>query len=271
MQVTGSNIQDIIKEPHKYTLSIRVCSDGFCFLVSEADVNKFLFASEMKCGNSSLIETLELAVETNSLFILPFAKKQIVFHCFNYQCVPTSLLSAHAIAEAQQIITKPAPPKQIPLTGEKIFAAQRFVAQTDAELYQTLQRLFPHCTTLIHAELLANYVEKLARTEDSSLLYLHSQGETVDIVAATPSGMKYAMSFHFDEPLELVYFAMGAWKECDFDPQQAKITLSLPPDLSNAVEPSLRLYAANVCNDRMNYLINVEGIQVPLDTFLIHL
>lgn len=259
-----------LNTPQRYTLSIRLASDGFCFSLYDRLENEKVipFFYKVDSVSSELANIKGVFDDIRDLFTCSFFKVYILLDTDRVVVIPDNMLDEEDFEAAYSSCYDLQPGEKILYTVSKgngsmsVFPINKYVKSF-------LDDTFGKVTFLPSANVVIEHCSLYSGKENIKSLFVYVEGERILISAYDKTKLLFFNFFECDCDNDRLFYIMNSWNTLSFSQTEDKLWLVSDGEVIDKLEHSLGNYVANIGKlERNEYLKNVfreSGIILNFD------
>lgn len=209
----------------QYTLSIRLCADGFSFSVyNPIDNSSFAYMPYRIEPNISLTANIKQALLDNDFLKSPFKRTNILIATTNYTSVPFELFEDDFI-ESIYYHNHPRAHNEIVFYNILNHSNVAMLFTIDKSTHTLLTEQFPNARIFASISPVMEHFSRKSRLGNSRKLYAYLQKKTIDIIAFDHGRLLFINSFPNRGGSDCSYFILNVWKQLNLDQERDELHL----------------------------------------------
>lgn len=264
MQVTGNN--NSINRYNKCTLSIRVFSDGFCFLVSDNETLEMLEAEYYRFETTDRIGE---AIMSSKIVGCSFEKTVIAAASTDISIVPQLFADAPLLKHLDCITASNIEDcKYGSISRSHLPSDYSLFARVDKHLFHALNKHFPQATYVSYINSVCIALKEQSFYGEEPTLFAYSNKGVMDTIVIRSSEVIFCNSYTVTNEKDIAYYLMAITHHLSLDTAKVRYLLSLEQTLYDDVRSLLKISTNHIYPFSYRPTIDVCGIEIPLDTYL---
>lgn len=231
----------------KYSLTIRVKSDGFSFLIQ--DIHKrdiYTYQETTFQENSSLLNNIQRIIFDLNFLTDNFSRVIVVVVSSNYELIPNLFFDEKSFANFYKF-THNSKTEHV-LVSEQPLPECHSVFGLDNEVYLFLMRSLYAPVFYHHSSLLIDYFSSKINEDKKNSMFVNFHNDITDLICFNHSSViLHSHTFINENEADLSYYILNIWEKCKFD-QLSDLLLIYGYPPGNGVETTLGKYIKEVKN-----------------------
>lgn len=259
-----------LNTPQRYTLSIRLASDGFCFsLYDRLENGKVIpFFYKVDAVSSELANIKGVFDDIRELLACSFFKVYILLDTDRVVTVPDNILDEEDFEAAYSSCYDLQPGEKILYAVSKVNGSTS-VFPINKYVKSFLDETFGEVEFLPSANAVMEHCSLYSGKENTKSLFVYVGGERILISAYDKAKLLFFNFFDCDCDDDRLFYIMNSWNTLSFSQTDDKLWLVSDGEVTDKLERSLGKYVANIGKlERNEYLKNVfseNGIILNFD------
>lgn len=251
----------------KYTLSIRLRSDGLSFSgYSPSESETFFYRNVEFDRTKPYIASLKEFFFEHELFTYSYKRTNVVCVTPQYTIVPEEVFIDKQKEELLSFAFFA--PESKCLNNLLVRESVEVVFGMDEEVYEFCSRSLINPSFIHHITPQLALWKQQSRTLIPRQLYVVLHRKMMDVVCYAQGSLLFANSFEYDKPDDILYYILYVWKQIGLDQERDQLHIYGGASLRNSITATLRNYIqyispAEIPSDA--YLLGAEIVQAPLD------
>ena len=257
-----------LSKAERYTLTIRIKSDGFSFLIQDVeDIDSFTYQETAFSNDVPLVKNIQRIIFDLNFLTDNFRKVNVISVSPKYEIVPAQFYESKNSRDLYNF-THTNKQAQIQTCAKKQTGLETIFEMED-EIYSFLIRSLFNPLFYHHSSLGASfYAKKMQGEKEKNALFLNFHDQYVDLVCFDSNRQIMHMQTYLKEhEKNLVYFILNIWEKCKFD-QQSDFMFIYGQPAGNNIENLLREYIRNIKNEDLSNF-GEKAKTIPLDVLIL--
>lgn len=255
----------------KYTLTIRIKSDGFSFLIQDStDKDSYTYQETAFTHNESLAANVQKVVFDLNFLTDSFKNVNVIVVTSAYEQIPSKYFDSKALSHFYNFSHNKE--SEHVLAHEHLTDEFKSIFDINNEMYLFLKRSLCSPSFYLHSGILIDYIQKRIIEAGQNSMFINFHGDFADIICFNKNkNFLYAQSYIKEEESNIVYYALNMWEKLGLDQHSDCIYIyGALPEMETA--SLLRKYIENVKNIGLkgqNSDSEGESISIPLDVLIL--
>ena len=230
----------------QYTLSIRLCTDGFSFSIYNPLLENSLTVIEKETEPAaSLTANLKRMFQELDFLHHPYKRINVMMASKRFTTVPTELFKEED-AELLLYHNHPKQENETVLCNTLTKNGTAIVFGMDKSTHSFLKQQFPDARFYAQATPLADYFSVKSRLGNSKKMYASVRKEGIDLFCFERGKLLLANSFDCTATADRIYYLLYAWKQLEFNQERDELHLCGTLPDKEALTGELRKFIAQV-------------------------
>ncbi len=238
-----NHINEEIPHPEMWRMSLRIDSDSVqysIYSIVEDGSLKFQSLVLPKSGESYL-KRLETLIYDTPLLLKDYKSVDILINTSQFVIVPQDLATEESDFESAFRFLYPQFGGEVLHNNLKQCNAT-LVFGVEKNVLAFIQRTFYQCSIRHTLSPLCQYFGKKSMLGNVSKLYVHVQGDQLDMCAFNRKGLALANSFKFRHINDAIFYILGVWNVHGLDAMNDELQIVGDKELKKNLIPELRKF-----------------------------
>lgn len=210
----------------QYTLSIRLCTDGFSFSIYNPTEKHSLhyFPKELEDNLSLAVNIKKLFQETQALHF-PYKKVNVSLVTSRFTFIPFELFEEEQL---EGFFYHNHVRKENEILLYHLLKKTNIVVafSINKTVYHYIKEHFPEAEFFPHICPLIEYLEGKSRLGNSKKTYMHLRAHAMDVLCFERGKLLFCNSFPCEGTDDQVYYLLYVWKQLNFDQERDELHLA---------------------------------------------
>ena len=245
VQETGNNHIDFTKS-EQYTLSIRLCTDGFSFSIYNPIQDTFTSFLEEEANTSlSLTANLKNLFNAHEELKLKYKSVKVIVSNKRFTNIPIDIFDENQMADLFYYNhTKQTNETLLFNKGTESSIVNLY--GVDKSAFQFLKTIFPEAKFYSQYFLLNEYFTAKSRFGNTKKMYVSFSSSHIDIYCYERGNLLMLNTFDAKQQEDRLYYIFAVWKQLYFDQQRDELFLSGTIKDKEAILKELKRYILQV-------------------------